>query len=385
MSEKEKLNNFLSPIEEIVDEARNGRMFVLVDNEDRENEGDLIIPAQMATPEAINFMAKHGRGLICLSMTKNRIDELELSPMGRRNPGKLDTAFTVSIEATEDVTTGISAADRAKTIQVAIDGRSGPSDIRTPGHVFPLTAREGGVLVRAGHTEAAVDIARIAGLNPASVICEIMKDDGTMARLKDLIPFCKTHSLKIGSIADLIRYRVNNDPIIKRKNNNILKTKLYGDWNIFSYENSVNKDGPEHLALVKGNLKSNSSVLVRVHISNLINDAFDGEITNSEVKNNDSISLKESMSEINKNGSGLIVVINYQDSSHVLSNYIDGNNIWNEEDKIRENGIGAQIIRDQGVKEMILLSKSKREVVGLEGFDIKIIDQRNLLHGENEE
>ena len=379
MNEKEKLNNFLSPIDEIVDEARNGRMFVLVDNEDRENEGDLIIPAQMATPEAINFMATHGRGLICLSMTKNRIDELELSPMGRRNPGKLDTAFTVSIEATEDVTTGISAADRAKTIQVAIDGRSGPSDIRTPGHVFPLTAREGGVLVRAGHTEAAVDISRIAGLNPASVICEIMKDDGTMARLKDLIPFCKTHSLKIGSIADLIRYRVNNDPIIKRKNNNILKTKSYGDWDIFSYENTVNKDGPEHLALVKGNLNNNSSVLVRVHISNLINDAFDGEISNNGVKNNESISLKESMSEINKNGSGLIVVINYQDSSHVLSSYIDGNNIWNEEDKIRENGIGAQIIRDQGVKEMILLSKSKREVVGLEGFDIKIIDQRNLL------
>ena len=373
------INTNLSPIEDIVNEARNGRMYVLVDNEDRENEGDLIIPAQMATPEAINFMATHGRGLICLSMTKNRIDELELSPMGRRNPGKLDTAFTVSIEATEDVTTGISAADRAKTIQVAIDGNSGPSDIRTPGHVFPLTAREGGVLVRAGHTEAAVDIARIAGLIPASVICEIMKDDGTMARLEDLIPFCKTHSLKIGSIADLIRYRVNNDPIIKRKNNNILKTKSYGDWNIFSYENTVNKDGPEHLALVKGNLNNNSSVLVRVHISNLINDAFDGEISNNGVKNNESISLKESMSEINKNGSGLIVVINYQDSSHVLSSYIDGNNIWNEEDKIRENGIGAQIIRDQGVKEMILLSKSKREVVGLEGFDIKIIDQRNLL------
>ena len=379
MNEKTKLNNFLSPIEEIVDEARNGRMFVLVDNEDRENEGDLIIPAQMATPEAINFMATHGRGLICLSMTKNRIDELELSPMGRRNPGKLDTAFTVSIEATEDVTTGISAADRAKTIQVAIDKNSGPSNIRTPGHVFPLTAREGGVLVRAGHTEAAVDIARIAGLNPASVICEIMKDDGTMARLKDLIPFCKTHNLKIGSIADLIRYRVNNDPIIKRKNNNILITKSYGDWNIFSYENTVNKDGPEHLALVKGKLTNTSSVLVRVHISNFINDAFDGEIVNSEAKSNESISLKESMSEINKNGSGLIVVINYQDSSHILSSYIDGNNVWNEEDKIRENGIGAQIIRDQGVKEMVLLSKSKREVVGLEGFDIKIIDQRNTL------
>ena len=377
MNKKEKLNNFLSPIEEIVDEARNGRMFVLVDNEDRENEGDLIIPAQMATPDAINFMATYGRGLICLSMTKSRIDELELSPMGRRNPGKLDTAFTVSIEATKDVTTGISAADRAKTIQVAIDKSSGPADIRTPGHVFPLTAREGGVLVRAGHTEAAVDITRIAGLNPASVICEIMKDDGTMARLNDLIPFCKKHNLKIGSIADLIRYRVNNDPIIKRKNNNLLSTKSYGDWNIFSYENTVNKNGPEHLALVKGELNNISSVLVRVHISNFINDAFDGVIGNFE--DNGYISLKESMSEINKNGSGLIVVINYQDSSHILSNYINGNNIWNEEDKIRENGIGAQIIRDQGVKEMILLSKSKREVVGLEGFDIKVIDQRNPL------
>jgi len=375
MSKINNLNNFLSSIEEIVDEARNGRMFVLVDNEDRENEGDLIIPAQMATPDAINFMATYGRGLICLSLTKNRIDELELSPMGRRNPGKLDTAFTVSIESTKDVTTGISAADRAKTIQVAIDKSSGPSDIRTPGHVFPLTARDGGVLVRAGHTEAAVDISRIAGLNPAAVICEIMKNDGTMARLKDLIPFCKKHNLKIGSIADLIRYRVNNDPIIKRINNNVLNTKFYGTWKIFSYENTVNKNGSEHLALVKGNLNKKSPVLVRVHVSNFISDAFNGVIGDKD--NKSYISLDESMSEINDNGSGLIVVINYNDSAHVLSKYIAGNDAWNEEDKIRENGIGAQIIRDQGVKEMILLSKSKREVVGLEGFDIKVIDQRN--------
>lgn len=375
MSKINNLNNFLSSIEEIVDEARNGRMFVLVDNEDRENEGDLIIPAQMATPDAINFMATYGRGLICLSLTKNRIDELELSPMGRRNPGKLDTAFTVSIESTKDVTTGISAADRAKTIQVAIDKSSGPSDIRTPGHVFPLTAREGGVLVRTGHTEAAVDISRIAGLNPAAVICEIMKNDGTMARLKDLIPFCKKHNLKIGSIADLIRYRVNNDPIIKRINNNVLNTKFYGTWKIFSYENTVNKNGSEHLALVKGNLNKKSPVLVRVHVSNFISDAFNGVIGDKD--NKSYISLDESMSEINDNGSGLIVVINYNDSAHVLSKYIAGNDAWNEEDKIRENGIGAQIIRDQGVKEMILLSKSKREVVGLEGFDIKVIDQRN--------
>mgnify|MGYP001186443097 FL=1 len=376
MSETNKLNNFLSSIEEIVDEARNGRMYVLVDNEDRENEGDLIIPAQMATPDAINFMATYGRGLICLSMTKNRIEELELTPMEKRNTSKLDTAFTVSIESTKDVTTGISAADRAKTIQVAIDKSSGPSDISTPGHVFPLMARDGGVLVRAGHTEAAVDISRIAGLNSTAVICEIMKDDGTMARLKDLIPFCKKHNLKIGSISDLIRYRVNNDPIIKRKNNNVLNTKKYGEWNIYSYENTVNASGPEHLALVKGKLSESSPVLVRVHVSNFVNDAFDGVIGDKGNKN--FISLDESMSEINKKGSGLIVVINYDDSSHALSKYIDGNDAWNEEDKIRENGIGAQIIRDQGEKEMVLLSKSKRELVGLEGFNIKVITQRNL-------
>ncbi len=376
MSETNKLNNFLSSIEEIVDEARNGRMYVLVDNEDRENEGDLIIPAQMATPDAINFMATYGRGLICLSMTKNRIEELELTPMKKRNTGKLDTAFTVSIESAKDVTTGISAADRAKTIQVAIDKSSGPSDITTPGHVFPLMARDGGVLVRAGHTEAAVDISRIAGLNPTAVICEIMKDDGNMARLKDLIPFCKKHNLKIGSISDLIRYRVNNDPIIKRKNNNVLNTKKYGQWKIFSYENTVNTNGPEHLALIKGDLTETSPNLVRVHVSNFVNDAFNGVIGDKGSKS--SISLDESMSEINKKGSGLIVVINYDDASHSLSKYIDGNDAWNEEDKIRENGIGAQIIRDQGVKEMVLLSKSKRELVGLEGFDIKVITQRNL-------
>ena len=373
MSKNNKLNNFLSSIEEIVDEARNGRMYVLVDNEDRENEGDLIIPAQMATPDAINFMATYGRGLICLSMTKNRIEELELTPMTKRNTGKLDTAFTVSIESTKDVTTGISAADRAKTIQVAIDKSSGSLDIRTPGHVFPLMARDGGVLVRAGHTEAAVDISRIAGLNPAAVICEIMKDDGTMARLKDLIPFCKKHNLKIGSISDLIRYRVNNDPIIKRKNSNIINTKKYGKWKIFSYENTVNQNGPEHLALVKGNLIKGSPALVRVHVSNFISDAFNGVIGDKSF-----ISLDESMAEINEQGSGLIVVINYDDSSHALSKYIDGNDAWNEEDKIRENGIGAQIIRDQAVREMVLLSKSKRELVGLEGFDIKVITQRNL-------
>jgi len=369
-----KLNDYLSPIEEIVNEARNGRMYVLVDNENRENEGDLIIPAQMVTPDAINFMAKFGRGLICLSLTKNRIDQLQLNSMDRRNPGKLDTAFTVSIESTKDVTTGISAADRAKTDQVAIDKNSSSNDIRTPGHVFPLRARDGGVLVRAGHTEAAVDISRIAGLNPSAVICEIMNEDGTMARLKDLIPFCKKHNLKIGSIADLIRYRVNNDPIIKRNKNKILTTKLHGVWKIFSYENTVNNKSKEHLALVKGELNNSKPVLVRVHVSNFISDAFNAYLEKSNRKNY--LSLDDSMTAIEKNGSGLIVIINNNEN---MSDLLEDKNIWESEDKIREHGIGAQIIRDHGVKEMILLSKSKREVIGLEGFDIKVLDQRDIM------
>ena len=371
---KTKNQNEFSTIEELVLEARNGRMLVLVDNKDRENEGDLIIPAQMVTPDSINFMAKYGRGLICLSLSSGRIDELGLSAMERRNPGKLDTAFTESIEARRDVTTGISAADRAKTIQIAIDKNSSSNDIRTPGHVFPLRARDGGVLVRAGHTEAAVDIARLADLNPSAVICEIMKDDGSMARLDDLLPFCKKHELKIGSIADLIRYRVNNDPIIKRKNENILNTRETGKWNIFSYVNNVVSDSQEYLALTKGNIRKASPVLVRVHVSNLITDSFDGVI--GERNDAGYISLRQSMHEINKHGTGLIVIINHKDSDEVLSKYIGGRQTWNDEDKIREHGIGAQIIRDQGIREMILLSKTKRAVVGLEGFDLKIIEQK---------
>ncbi len=379
---KQNNQNEFAPIEEIVLEARNGRMFVLVDNEDRENEGDLIIPAQMSTPDSINFMAKYGRGLICLSLTSTRINQLGLLPMERRNPGKLDTAFTVSIEAKKGVTTGISAADRAKTIQIAIDKNSTAEDIRTPGHVFPLRARDGGVLVRAGHTEAAIDIARLADLNPSAVICEIMKDDGMMARLDDLIPFCKKHELKIGSIADLIRYRVNNDPIIRRKNENILNTRETGKWNIYSYENKVVSDSQEYLALTKGNVKSDHPVLVRVHVSNLVSDSFDGFI--GEKDNVGYISLRQSMHEINKYGAGLIVIINHKDSDEVLSKYISGKKTWNDEDKIREHGIGAQIIRDIGIREMILLSRTKRAVVGLEGFDLKIIEQKSPSKVQNE-
>ena len=365
---------FISSIEDIIKDAKSGKMFILVDDPDRENEGDLIIPAQMINPESINFMAKYGRGLICLALTKKRIDELQLPLMNPSNQKNDLTAFTVSIEAKKGITTGISAADRAHTISVAIDKSKIKDDIVSPGHIFPVMAWAGGVLERAGHTEAAVDISRIAGLNPSAVICEIMNEDGTMARLKDLIPFCRKHNLKIGSIADLIRYRVNNDPIIKRKKNKILTTKLYGVWKIFSYEDTVNNKSKEHLALVKGELNNNKPVLVRVHVSNFISDSFNAYLEKSNRKNY--LSLDDSMTAIEKNGSGLIVIINNNEN---MSNLLEDKNIWETEDKIREHGIGAQIIRDHGVKEMILLSKSKREVIGLEGFDIKVLDQRDVM------
>ena len=240
----------ISPIEEILDEARNGHMFILVDHEDRENEGDLVIPAQWATPDAINFMATHGRGLICLSMTSARIDQLGLPLMSTYNSSRHETAFTLSIEAREGVTTGISAADRARTIQVAIDAGKGASDIATPGHVFPLRARDGGVLVRAGHTEAAVDISRLAGLNPSGVICEIMNEDGSMARLEDLIGFARRHNLKIGTIRDLIEYRMRHDHLVERASESAFVSDYGGDWKAMTYRNAV--DGSTHVALQKG-------------------------------------------------------------------------------------------------------------------------------------
>ena len=242
----------LVSIEEIIDEARNGRMYVLVDDEDRENEGDLIIPAQMATPDAINFMATHGRGLICLTLTGERIEQLGLDLMSRHNGTRHETAFTVSIEAREGVTTGISAADRARTVSVAIDGSKGKDDIVTPGHVFPLRAREGGVLVRAGHTEAACDISRLAGLNPSGVICEIMRDDGTMARLDDLIGFARIHELKIGTIRDLIAYRRKHDHLVERRAEITFTSRWGGDWKACTFFNKAT--GDETMALIKGKI-----------------------------------------------------------------------------------------------------------------------------------
>ena len=258
---------FLSAIEDIIDDARNGRMFILVDDEERENEGDLVIPAQMATPDAINFMAKHGRGLICLALTAKRSEELGLQLMGRRNQSRHQTAFTVSIEAREGVTTGISAPDRARTVSVAIDPERGADDIVTPGHIFPLVAREGGVLVRTGHTEASVDIARLAGLNPSGVICEIMNEDGTMARLTDLIPFAQFHGLKIGTIADLIAYRLRHDRIVERMAETVLHSRYGGEFKLYVYVNTIGQ--AEHVALVKGDISTPEPVMVRMHATNL--------------------------------------------------------------------------------------------------------------------
>ena len=295
----------LVPIEEIIDEARNGRMYVLVDDEDRENEGDLIIPAQMATPDAINFMATHGRGLICLTLTSERIEQLGLDLMSRHNGTRHETAFTVSIEAREGVTTGISAADRARTVSVAIDGSKGKDDIVTPGHVFPLRARDGGVLVRAGHTEAACDISRLAGLNPSGVICEIMRDDGTMARLDDLVGFARMHELKIGTIRDLIAYRRKHDRLVEKKAEITFTSRWGGDWKAITFFNKAT--GDETMALVKGRIDPAKPSLVRMHTLSIFFDIY-GEVSDrSEL-------LHRSMEIIGEDGTGVIVVINRPDA-----------------------------------------------------------------------
>jgi len=361
---------FLSSIEEIIEEARNGRMFILVDDEDRENEGDLVIPAQMATPDAINFMAKYGRGLICLSLTKGRVAELDLPLMPRDNRQRQSTAFTVSIEAAEGVTTGISAGDRAHTIAVAIDPTKGKSDLSTPGHVFPLEAREGGVLVRAGHTEAAVDISRLAGLNPSSVICEIMNDDGTMARLTDLIPFAQYHNLKVGTIADLIAYRRRHDRTVQRLIENALHSRHGGDFRMIVYGTTV--EYAEHIALVKGDITTDEPVLVRMHSMNVLEDLL------GDQHRNHGGALQRAMDVIGKEGCGVVVVIR-ETRSTVLSERLR-DELEEKIDRggsfLRDYGIGAQILQDLGVRQMILLSNTERHIVGLEGYGLKVVETR---------
>ena len=358
----------LSSIEEIVECARNGKLFVLVDDENRENEGDLIFPAQLITPNIINFMAKYGRGLICLALTEERSKELDLKPMDRRNTSKFDTAFTVSIEAKEGVTTGISAADRSRTIQTAIDNTKDKDDITTPGHIFPLVARNGGVLSRAGHTEAAIDIARLAGLNPSAVICEIMNDDGSMARMNDLKEFCKYHDLKLASIEDLIRWRVHKDPIVKKIFSDKLNTDFAGEFNFFCYSNQI--DNTEHFALVKGDINEEEDTLVRVQKINYVSDIFKGQLLN---KKGNYSSIERAMIEIDKNKKGVLVIIK-DNKSEFNKETVDSKN----NSEFREYGVGAQILRDLGVRKMLLLTNSKQEIIGLDGFDLKIVGKISL-------
>jgi len=360
----------LSPIEDIIEEARSGKMFILIDDEARENEGDLVIPAQFATPEAVNFMAKHGRGLICLTLTQARVSQLGLNLMSRENNSRHQTAFTVSIEAREGVTTGISAADRAHTIQVAIDPSKTARDIASPGHIFPLVAKDGGVLVRAGHTEAAVDISRLAGLNPSGVICEIMNDDGTMARLPDLITFAQTHDLKIATIADLISYRRRSEKLVKRVIESSFESRHGGVFRMIVYTSTT--EYAEHIALVKGTIDPSSSIYVRMHSLNLLSDML------GDMHSGGSL-LQPAMEHIARQGSGIIVLIREPIQTSVSDRIRTrlGETPISPMD-LRDYGIGAQILLDLGVRDMILLSNSKRAVIGLEGYGLTIKDYQEI-------
>ena len=356
--------------EEIINEARNGRMFILVDDEDRENEGDLVIPAQMATPDAINFMVRHGRGLVCLALTKERADQLGLEPMTRTNRSRNETAFTVSIEAREGITTGISAADRARTIAVAIDASHGPDELVSPGHVFPLIARPGGVLVRAGHTEAAVDVSRLAGLNPSGVICEILREDGTMARLDDLMDFARAHSLKIGTIRDLIAYRLKKDHLVERVAACPFTAASGATWQAQVFRDKAS--GEEQLALVYGTLDASKPVLVRMHSLDLFADLFGEKGAKSGL-------LQGAMRMIEEEGSGAVVTL-HAAAPGSLSRSIDLRAGRPAEigDAVRGYGTGAQILAALGIHEMVLLSNTRHAPVGLSGYGLTIVEERPI-------
>ena len=353
--QKEDLN-YISAIEDILNDIRNGRMVILVDDEDRENEGDLIIPAQFVTPDHVNFMATYGRGLICLAMSQDSIDRLGLPPMAARNTEAFSTAFTVSIEARHGVTTGISAPDRARTIQVAIDPASTAEDIVMPGHIFPLCAKDGGTLVRTGHTEAAVDLARLCGLRPAGVICEIMKDNGEMARLPDLIAFAQRHSLKIGTIADLVSYRLSQENLIGK-----IKTESVSidnvEYSCVTYTNTIN--GLQSIAVIKGSVTPDQPTAVRVHALDVMKDVIGGQ--------NPSQKAIKAMESYDK---GVFLLM--QSSKTMRHETQDSNGA------LRHYGIGAQILKDIGVRDMILLTSSEKHVIGLQGFGLNIIRQESI-------
>lgn len=368
-SEPASASRKLASADELIDEMRNGRMVILVDDEDRENEGDLIIPAQLATPEAVNFMAKFGRGLICLCLTAERTRQLELELMVRENGTRHQTAFTTSIEARYGIDTGISAVDRARTISVAIDAKNGPDQIVTPGHVFPLIARDGGVLVRAGHTEAAVDLARLANLNPSAVICEIMNDDGSMARLDDLIFFGKVHNIKVGTIKDLILHRRQHDRIVERVSERDFETERYGKWTAIAFRNLT--DSNEYLALVKGNIVPGQPTMVRMHVPDILADVCGAKGPREKV-------IETAMEMMSAAGQGVICLLpaKYGAGGGLLSRIAAPDAARTE--TLREYGIGAQILADLGVGDIELLTSSHPDPVALSAYGLAIVGERPL-------
>ncbi|WP_298745713.1 3,4-dihydroxy-2-butanone-4-phosphate synthase [uncultured Brevundimonas sp.] len=362
----------ISPIEDILEDARNGKPYILVDAEDRENEGDIIIPAQFATPDQINFMARHARGLICLAITADRARQLRLPPMAAENRESMGTAFTVSIEAREGVTTGISAADRARTVQVAADPARGADDIVSPGHVFPLVARDGGVLVRTGHTEAAVDISRMAGLTPAGVICEIMNDDGSMARMPDLVAFAQLHGLKIGAIADLIAYRRRTERYVERVVDTPFDSVHGGPFRLMLYRNTI--EGAEHIALVKGKVEPGRPTLVRMHQVDFAADIL-GHV---EARQN---YVPQALKAISAHDGAGVTVFLRDPELHGLAERLSGVEKPAGVDRsIRNYGVGAQILLDLGVRDMIVMSSTRPNPAALEGYGLRIVGWRDMAN-----